>query len=156
LKGGFATGLLIGVSCWPSAPSSGEVWELFGLLNGKLSRLGKPFTTDGAFLGLIPNPPQKRGRATLFLPDVMHFRVWTGNFHVTVPVRVDRMQGRLVPRHVVVRKDSRVEFLGAKIKLSWDASHEVLFFGADDQDPWLKVSIDGQEDFDAVGVPRAG
>jgi hypothetical protein len=68
-----------------------------------------------------------------------------------------------VPRHVVVRKGSRVEFLGAKIKLSWDASHEVLFFGADDQDPWLKVSIDGQqgwihtqEDFDAVGVPRAG
>ena len=211
LKGGFATGLLIGVSCWPSAPSSGEVWELFGLLNGKLSRLGKPFTTDGAFLGLIPNPPQKRGRATLFLPDVMRFRVWTGNFHVTVPVRVDWMQGRLmpgqrcfeptanglresgcevpvevervpsdqdptfvrlfreantgmgVPRHVVVRKDSRVEFLGAKIKLSWDASHEVLFFGADDRDPWLKVSIDGQqgwihtqEDFDAVGVPQAG
>jgi hypothetical protein len=211
LKGGFATGLLIGVACWPSAPSSGEVWELFGLLNGKLSRLGKPFTTDGAFLGLIPNPPQKRGRATLFLPDVMHFRVWTGNFHVTVPVRVDWMQGRLmpgqrcfeqtgnglresgcevpvevervpsdqdltfvrlfaeasagmgVPRHIVVRKDSRVEILGAKIKLSWDASHEVIFFGVDDQDPWLKVSIDGQEgwihtqeDFDAVGVPQAG
>jgi len=211
LKGGFATGLLIGVACWPSAPSSGEVWELFGLLNGKLRRFGKPFTTDGAFLGLIPNPPQKRGKATLFLPDVMHFRVWTGNFHVTVPVRVDWMQGRLmpgqrcfeqtgnglresgcevpvevervlgdqdltfvrlfaeatadmgVPRHVVVRKDSRVEILGAKIKLSWDASHEVIFFGVDDQDPWLKVSIDGQEgwihtqeDFDAVGVPQAG
>ena len=211
LKGGFATGLLIGVACWPSAPSSGEVWELFGLLNGKLSRFEKPFTTDGAFLGLIPNPPQKRGRATLFLPDVMYFRVWTGNFHVTVPVRVDWMQGRLmpgqrcfeqtgnglresgcevpvevervpsdqdltfvrlfaeatagmgVPRHIVVRKDSRVEILGAKIKLSWDATHEVIFFGVDDQDPWLKVSIDGQggwihtqEDFDAVGVPQAG
>lgn len=211
LKGGFTAGLLIGVACLPSAPSSGEVWELFGLLNGKLSRFGKPFTTDGAFLGLIPNPPQKRGRATLFLPDVMHFRVWTGNFHVTVPVRVDWMQGRLmpgqrcfeqtgnglresgcevpvdvervtsdqdltfvrlfaeattgmgVPRHVVVRKDSRVEILGAKIKMSWDATHEVIFFGVDDPDPWLRVRIDGQEgwihtqeDFDAVGVPQAG
>ena len=211
LQGGFATGLLIGVACWPSTPSSGEVWQLFGLLNGKLRRFEKPFTTDGAFLGLIPNPPQKRGRATLFLPDVMHFRVWTGNFHVTVPVRVDWMQGRLmpgqrcfeqtgnglresgcevpvevervpgdqdltfvrlfaeatadmgVPRHVVVRKDSRVEILGAKIKLSWDASHEVILFGVDDQDPWLKVRIDGregwihtQEDFAAVGVTQAG
>jgi hypothetical protein len=211
LKGGFTTGLLIGVACWPSAPSSGEVWELFGLVNGKLGRLGKPFTTDGEFLGLSPTPPQKRGGATLFLPDVMHFRVWTGHFHVTVPVRVDWMQGRLmqgercfeqtgyglresgcevpvevervptdqdltfvrlfaeanagmgVPRHIVVRKDSKVEILAAKIKLSWDASHEVIFFGVDDQDPWLKVSIDGQEgwihtqeDFDAVGVPQAG
>ncbi len=211
LQGGFVNGLLVAVACWPSAPNSGEVWELFGLVNGKLGRLGKPFTTDGEFLGLIPTPPQKRGRATLFLPDVMNFRVWTGNFHVTVPVRVDWMQGRLtpgqrcfeqtghglresgcevpievermpsdqdltfvrlfteanagmgVPRHVVVRRDSRVEFLGAKIKLSWDASHEVILFGVDDQDPWLKVRIDGlegwihtQEDFDAVGVPQAG
>lgn len=211
LQGGFASGLLVGVACWPSAPSSGDVWELFGLMNGKLSRLGKPFTTDGEFLGLIPTPPQKRGGATLFLPDVMNFRVWTGNFHVTVPVRVDWMQGRLVPgqrcfeqtghglresgcevpievermpsdqdltfvrlfteasadmgvpRHVVVRRDSRVEFLGAKIKLSWNAAHEVIFFGVDDQDPWLKVRIDGlegwihtQEDFDALGVPQAG
>ena len=211
LRGGFTSGLLVGVACWPSAPSSGDVWELFGMVNGRLSRLGKPFTTDGEFQGLIPTPPQKRGGATLFLPDVMNFRVWTGNFHVTVPVRVDWMQGRLlpgqrcveqtadglresgcevpieverrpsdqdltfvrlfteanagigVPRHVVVRRDSRVEFLGAKIKLSWDASREVIFFGVDDQDPWLKVRIDGlegwihtQEDFYAVGVPQAG
>lgn len=211
LQGGFASGLLVGVACWPSAPSSGDVWELFGLMNGKLSRLGKPFTTDGEFLGLIPTPPQKRGGATLFLPDIMNFRVWTGNFHATVPVWVDWMQGRLVPgqrcfeqtghglresgcevlievermpsdqdltfvrlfteasadmgvaRHVVVRRDSRVEFLGAKIKLSWDTRHEVIFFGVDDQDPWLKVRIDGlegwihtREDFDALGVPQAG
>jgi len=139
-------------------------------MNGKLTRLGKPFTTDGESLGLIPNPPQKRGRATLFLPDVMQFRVWTGNFRVIVPVRVDWMQGRLmpgqrcfeqgehglreggcevpveaervpsdqdltfvrlfaesnegmgVPRHVVVRKDSTVEILAARIKLSLDDS----------------------------------
>jgi len=97
LKGGFTTGLLIGVGCSPSAPNSGDVWKLFGLMNGKLNRLGKPFTTDGEFLGLIPNPPQKRGRTTLFLPDVMQFRVWTGNFRVIVPVRVDWMRGRPMP-----------------------------------------------------------
>ena len=67
------------------------------MLNGKLSRFGKPFTASGTFMGLRPNPPQKRGRATLFLPDAMHFRVWSGNFHVTVPIWVDWMQGRVMP-----------------------------------------------------------
>jgi hypothetical protein len=211
LSGGAATGLLINVGCLPSAPHSGDVWELFGLKNGKLLRFGPPFTTDGDFLGLIPSPPRKIGRATLFLPDVMQFRVWAGNFQVTVPLHVDWMQGRLmpgqrcfeqtghglretgcevpveaervpsdqdltfvrlfteasegmgVPRHVVLRKDSQVEILGAKIKLSWDQSRDVIMFGVDDQDPWLKVRIDGQEgwihtqeDFNAIGLPQAG
>ena len=210
LKGGFASGLLISIGCLPSAPNSGDVWELFGLQNGKLIRFGKPFTADGDFLDLVPTPPQKRGTATLFLPDVMRFRVWTGNFRVTVPVRVDWMQGRLmlgqrcfeqtgqglreggcevpveaervpgdqeltfvrlfpeasegtVPRHIVLRKNSRVEILAAKTRLSWDESRDVIFFGVDDQDPWLKVRIDGaegwihtQEDFNAIGVPQAG
>jgi hypothetical protein len=211
LKGGFTTGLLISVGCLPSAPASGDVWELFGLINGKLTRFGKPFTTHGEFVGLISVPPQPRGSATLFLPDVMQFRVWTGNVRVTVPVRVDWMQGRLmqgercfeqtghglrksgcevpveaervpsdqdlsfvrlfpeanegsgVPRHVVVKKDSKVEILAAKVRLAWDESRDVIFFGVDDRDPWLKVRIDGtegwihtQEDFNAVGVPQAG
>jgi hypothetical protein len=93
LDGGAARGLLISIGCWPSAPRSGDVWELFGLMNGKLIRFGRPFTTDGDFLGLIPNPPRKVGRATLFLPDLMQFRVWAGNFQVTVPLHVDWMQG---------------------------------------------------------------
>jgi hypothetical protein len=72
-------------------------------------------------------------------------------------------EGMGVPRHVVVRKDFKVEILAAKIKLSWDDSREVIFFGVDGGDPWLKVRIDGregwihtQEDFGALGVPQAG
>ena len=211
LNGGFATGLLIGVGCSPSAPDSGEVWELFGLIDGRLTRFGKPFTTNGEFVRIIPHPPHKVGAATLFRPDVLQFRVWTGNFRVTVPVRVDWMHGRLgpglrcfeqtgrglretgcelpvdaervhaeedltfvrlfaeategmgVPRHVVVRKDSRVEILAARLRLAWDETGEAIVFGADDQDPWLKVRIDGregwihtQEDFTAIGLPQAG
>lgn len=56
-----------------------------------------------------------------------------------------------------------MEVLAAKVRLSWETSHEVIFFGVDDQDPWLKVRIDGQEgwihtqeDFEALGVPQAG
>ena len=211
LNGGAANGLLISIGCLPSAPRSGDVWELFGLMNGQLIRFGRPFTTDGDFLGLIPIPPRKIGRATLFLPDVMQFRVWAGNFQVTVPLNVDWMQGRLmpgqrcfeqtghglresgcevpveaervpsdqdltfvrlfaeasegmgIPRHVVLRKDSQVEILGAKIKMSWDQTRDVTVFGVDDQDPWLKVRIDGQEgwihtqeDFNAIGLPQTG
>jgi hypothetical protein len=37
--------LLTGVGRLPSAPNSGDVWELFGLMNGKLIPFGKPFTT---------------------------------------------------------------------------------------------------------------
>jgi hypothetical protein len=211
LAGGAGDGLLLSISCLPSAPGSGDVWELFGLHDGRLVRFGKPFTTDGTFLDLIPTPPRKLGQATLFMPDVMRFRVRSGPLQVTLPVRVDWMQGGLTPglrcfeqtghglresgcevpveaervpvdaeltfvrlftdaselsgpaRHVVLRKDSRVEILAAKVRTSWDDSREVLCFGIDDRDPWLKVRIDGaegwihtQEDFIAIGLPQAG
>ena len=211
LPGGAGSGLLLSVGCLPSAPASGDVWELFGLHDGRLVRFGKPFTTDGGFLDLIPTPPRRLGRATLFLPDVMRFRVSSGPLRVTVPVHVDWMQGRLTPglrcyeqaggglreagcevpveaervpgeaeltfvrlfseaselmgppRHVVLRRGSAVEILAAKVKLSWDDSHEVVFFGIDDRDPWLKVRIDGaegwihtQEDFIAIGLLQSG
>lgn len=211
LKGGIAAGLLINVGCLPSAPGSGEVWQLFGLHDGKLIRFGKPFTANGDFLDLIPTPPRKIGQATLFLPDVMRFRVWTGNFRVTATVRVDWMQGRLMPGPALLRADGaraardrvrssgrgraraerpgadvrpplprdvrghgrpaahrrqeglEVEILAAKIKLSWNERNDVAAVEVDDQDPWLKVRIDGtegwihtQEDFNAIGIPQAG
>jgi hypothetical protein len=208
LTGGFTSGLLLASSCSPDGPTSAEVWELFGLMNGNLQRFGKPFTTDGDLVAVIPTPPRKLGGATLFLPDILQFRVRTGRFQVTVPVRMDLLQGRLmlgercfeqtghgfresgcavpvdvervpsdqdltfvrlfseahdggVPRHVVVKRDSDVKILAAKIKLAWDDSRDVIVFGVDDPDPWLRVRIDGiegwihtPEDFDAIGVPE--
>src|SRR5260370_26831504 len=63
LTGGFTTGLLLAVGCSLSVPTNGAVWELFGLMNGKLQRFGKPFTTDGDLVGVIPTPPRKIGGA---------------------------------------------------------------------------------------------
>ena len=211
LKGGAGSGLLIGIGCLPSAPGSGDVWEIFGFQNGKLVRFGKPFTAAGEFLEIIPTPPRRLGSATLFQPDVMRFKVWAGNFQATVLLSVDWMQGRLGPgqrcyeqtgrglresgcevpvtaervpldeeltfvrlftearedagpaRHVVIKKDSLVEILAARVRLTWDDRAETIVFGVDEADPWLKVRIDGkegwihtQEDFIALGLPQAG
>jgi hypothetical protein len=50
-----------------------------------------------------------------------------------------------IPRHVIIKKDTKVEFLWAYAKVSIGSS------GADeisiDEMPWLKVRIDGKEGF---------
>ena len=68
-----------------------------------------------------------------------------------------------VPQHVIVKKDSKVEMLAAKVKIVWDDSGEITDVGIDDELTWLKVWIDGkegwihtQEDFLALGIPQAG
>jgi len=203
LTGNVAAGLLIGAGCLPSAPGSGDTWEIFGVVDGKLVRFGKPFTTSGEPSALVPTPVRRSGTAVVIQPDTIPFRVWTGNVHVTLPVRVDWLGGRVmqglrcrdagcelpaeaeripvdqeltfvrlfaeaseesgVARHVVVKRDSRVEILAAKAKLLWDDRSEVIQFGVADDDPWLRVRIDDQEgwihtqeDFLALGVPQAG
>jgi hypothetical protein len=211
LKGSVASGLLIGVGCVPSAPDAGDTWEIFGLVNGRLMRFGKPFTTTGELVGLLPTPVARSGNAVSIRPDVLQLKIWTGNFRVTAPVRVDWLQGRLlpgercfhqtdqglreegcelavdverhpvsdemtfvrlfvepddgmgIPQHVVVGKDSKVEFLAARVKIDWDDTQDVVFLSVDDAFTWLRVRIDGkegwvhtQEDFAALGVPQAG
>jgi hypothetical protein len=65
------------------------------------------------------------------------------------------------PKHVVVKRDSKVEFLGARVRVVPSAG-SILEIGVAD-DPWVHVRIDGQEgwlhtqeDFSAIGVPEAG
>ena len=64
------------------------------------------------------------------------------------------------PTHVVVMKDSNVEFLAAEAEVVWSEDADEANLKVKD-DPWLKVRIDGkegwihtQEDFDAVGLPQ--
>ncbi|HUK30749.1 MAG TPA: hypothetical protein VLV89_06515 [Candidatus Acidoferrum sp.] len=67
-----------------------------------------------------------------------------------------------VPAHVIIRKDSKVEFISASVSFIFDDSGESINVGVRD-DFWLKVQIDGkvgwihtQEDFSAVGLPQSG
>lgn len=66
------------------------------------------------------------------------------------------------PAHVVVKKDSKVEFLAVEVETVWKEDAEGVGLSTA-EDPWLKVRIDGkegwihtQEDFMAIGLPQAG
>ena len=66
------------------------------------------------------------------------------------------------PRHVVVKPDSKVEFLAALAPNAMDRSGRWRN-DQDDEVPWLKVRIDGkegwvhaEEDLNALGLFQAG
>ena len=71
---------------------------MFGMFNGKLVPLSKPLSMEG---DLIEPEPRERVVKTSTEPnlqaEVLNFRVWTGNFSVIVPVRVDWMMGQVRP-----------------------------------------------------------
>jgi hypothetical protein len=71
-------------------------------------------------------------------------------------------EGMGVAEHVVLRKNSRVEFLAAEAEQLWREEAKAIEMGVTG-DLWLKVRIDGkqgwihtQEDFQAIGLPQAG
>jgi len=66
------------------------------------------------------------------------------------------------PQHVVVRRDSAIEFLAAETEVIWDEDANGVALSVSG-DVWLKVRIDGkegwihtQEDLAAIGLPQAG
>jgi hypothetical protein len=66
------------------------------------------------------------------------------------------------PRHVVVKPDSRIEFLAALAANAMDRSGKWKI-GPSDEIPWLKVRVDGkegwvhaEEDLNALGLFQAG
>lgn len=67
-----------------------------------------------------------------------------------------------IPEHVVVKKDSQVEILAAKVFVTLEELKSGISLGVGD-DIWVKVRIDGkegwihtEEDLQAIGLNRAG
>ncbi len=67
-----------------------------------------------------------------------------------------------IASHVVIRKDSKVEFVSASVRFVFDDSDGNIGLSIA-PDFWVKVRIDGkvgwihtQEDFDAIGLPFSG
>jgi len=66
------------------------------------------------------------------------------------------------PAHVVVKKDSQVEILAAKVLITWDEGRDAISLGVGD-DIWVKVRIDSKEgwihtteDLNAIGLYQSG
>jgi hypothetical protein len=96
------TGLLVDYQLYSVSGGSEEAWQVFGYRDGKLALFDKPARTDSP----MGNPPAFAvvvgPNGTTQAPiapsgDVFDFRVWTGNFYVTVPVTVDWGHGKLGP-----------------------------------------------------------
>jgi len=68
------------------------------------------------------------------------------------------------PKHVVVKPDSKIDYIEAEAFVSWSVDQDNINFGVSDPGKvWIHVKIDGQdgwisgeEDFDAVGLPQSG
>lgn len=96
-SGSMTKWLLITEGCLPSAPMSGGPWQVFGVFAGKLAPWGKPIYTEGELVRFVPGTVSKSGTATSFGVDTIEFKVWAGNFFVTVPVRIDLTEKKLEP-----------------------------------------------------------
>jgi hypothetical protein len=95
LSGSMKKWIFVSSECLPDAPMSGGPWEVLGVANGKLVRWGKPLYTQGEFIRFVPGKVSKVGSATSFGIDGLEFKVWTGNFFVTFPVRIDLTEPKL-------------------------------------------------------------
>lgn len=95
LRGSNGTGLLIESGCLPSAPLAGGPWQIVGVVGDRLVPFGKPLVTVGEWEEFVPGAIKRTGGLTLVLPDMFRFRVWTGYFFVSVPVRIDWREGKL-------------------------------------------------------------
>ena len=211
ITGSNGAGLLLDTGCLPSAPMSGGPWQIFGIVNGKLAPIGKPLYAEGEMGDFVPGKVNHVGNFTQILADELRVRLFTGYFFVSVPVRVNWMEGKLAlahhcfyqtghgmaeggcempiegverhpgeqeltfvrmfsesneqigtPAHVVVKKDSRVEILAGKVRVTWEEGKDGIGLGVAD-DIWIKVRIDGKEgwiqsdeDLQAIGLYRAG
>ena len=223
LQGSQGSGLLLTHGMVPSTPLGGLSWQVFGVLGRRLMPLSKPVFLEGDLVNAgdgtqvvrtsVEPGVEPRVEAGLDGGDMLHFRVWTGNFFVIIPLEVDWFLGKLAPAwqcrkmtsrgpmpicqvrvraeripaeedmtfvrlhqeahqeteeglgtsaHVVVRKDSEIEFLAAETEVIWAEDENGVGLTVSD-DVWLKVRIDGkegwihtQEDFLAIGLRQAG
>ena len=95
ITGSNGAGLLLDTGCLPSTPMSGGPWQIFGIVNGKLAPIGKPIYAEGEMGDFVPGKVNHMGNLTRMLSDELRIRLFTGYFFVSVPGRVNWMEGKL-------------------------------------------------------------
>jgi hypothetical protein len=95
----------------PSDPMSGGSVQVFGYKYGRekygvdeslFQSFGPPILLEGKYLGVDtdtshPNPTLPPGITMTTMDDILKFKIWTGNFFVMYPVRINWITGSLEP-----------------------------------------------------------
>lgn len=99
LKGRVGSGLLLTYGVVPSTPLGGQSWQVFGVVNGRLGPFSGPISADGDLAGQTSGHTTNTTWDEILKADVLNFRIWTGNFFVIVPLRVDWTMGSVRPAY---------------------------------------------------------
>jgi hypothetical protein len=102
LSGTNGTGLLVSYDSYaePSAPEEEPTgwFQVFGVLNGKLTPFGAPLEVHGGLLEeYLRGNEYKAAQAVGAHADEVEFKVWAGHCRLKYPVRVDWVKGKLIP-----------------------------------------------------------
>jgi len=95
----------------PSDPMAGGSVQMFAYKYGRekygvdeslFQSFGPPILVEGKYLGLDtdttrPKPILPPGITTITMDDTLKFKIWTGNFYVIYPVRINWITGSLEP-----------------------------------------------------------
>jgi hypothetical protein len=76
ISGSNGAGFLLDMACDLSQPDSGGPWQILSLTNGKISPLGKPFSTAGQMGDFVPGEIKKIGNLTQISPDELRIRLF--------------------------------------------------------------------------------
>jgi len=97
LQGKERSGLLVTYGTLPSTPLGGQSWQVFGLFDNKLVSLSKPIFAEGDLINPADAQVVKTEPEPGLQGEVLNFRIWTGNFFVIYPVRVDFLMAKAMP-----------------------------------------------------------
>jgi hypothetical protein len=97
LQGKERNGLLVTFGSLPSTPLGGESWQVFGMFDNQLVPFSKPIFTEGQLTDPGDGSVVKTAPEAGLLGEVLNFRIWTGNFFVIYPVKIDFVMAKAMP-----------------------------------------------------------
>lgn len=135
-KGG--SGIIISGMDLPSAPDSGGWMQVFAFKYGRdkygadpslFVPFGPPIYVTGDFVGVEtdsyqPTPMFKGAVPETVAYDVLKFTVWTGNFKISYPVRINWITGHLQPAWRCIETTSKGRVERCSYPVSADAHRE--------------------------------
>jgi hypothetical protein len=135
-KGG--SGIIISGMDLPSAPDSGGWMQVFAFKYGRdkygadpslFVAFGPPIYVTGDFLGVVtdsyqPTPLFKGATPQTIIYDILKFSVWTGNFKIAYPVRINWITGHLEPAWKCIETTSQGRVERCSYPVSAEAHRE--------------------------------